>query len=857
MEIRQKILKNIVFLFILFSFVKLEIDIITIEDDGHTYPKNGYLELGIKAFEKSSYLKITVKGESVNYVISYYQDNSLKERKQMAQSLRQETVMWLNSQQTKDDFFITVECADKEYSYDLIFEKTNEAQLNLNEQYTYYVTEKNENMKFKLLKGESSSLVDLSHVSVWVRSNNGIKTNLGGEESEQKLYSYYEIKSSDYKKNENDYYLTINGKSGDLINVGLIFYYNCISNVCHSNFTLENGEEITSFIGPASEQSFKASSPKENIGYYYDINNKILKGNMDSLSNINLNMKTINDSLFYTMQYINDTNYDGKGNNKYSPLLDGIYNIKQINQNSTIGLIPMKPRSDSNFLIYEVFPMAGDISVSIYECDNYPFCHLNKLDNTKLKKIDNYQSYYYSYNNDDLKNISPISKNQKMLLITCKEGLNILDKKTLCSSIINMRTDNNIIDNTDFNLIFPPYPRFIKENNIDKYVLNATDNPIHLYIETITGDIEIEINGNPKDIQDNFYVIKNPNEDTKIKIRGKKNSIYSIKNNYYPPGNPGIFSFQIGFNYIIKLEKGKDLDLIGVEKLEKIFTGVLQNNYQYFLKISPLNCNIKVKPGLSQNSTDLTKDKFFQNKFFLNGNIIKINGVEDDNCLLHISSYNLNETIYSQYSHGIKFRNNTSQIFTFNKNNTETIFSFPHTELENDVEIKFEQLEEKKIVYSYNIGINGIFLKGSKFNNDIEIIRLEAKEIKEKCNSEFICKILSSIKSEDENTESGLKITITSVIKKEDENIKPSDKSETDVSDDGEDKDDDDDDKKLIIIFSIIGAVILIAIAIGVYYYYYKRYSRNKDITAAVNQISFKDNDKNRDDDEIGDSLLD
>ena len=37
----------------------------------------------------------------------------------------------------------------------------------------------------------------------------------------------------------------------------------------------------------------------------------------------------------------------------------------------------MKPKDNFNFLTYEVFPIGGDINVSIYECDNYPLCHLN------------------------------------------------------------------------------------------------------------------------------------------------------------------------------------------------------------------------------------------------------------------------------------------------------------------------------------------------------------------------------------------------------------------------------------------------------------------------------------------------
>ena len=57
-----------------------------------------------------------------------------------------------------------------------------------------------------------------------------------------------------------------------------------------------------------------------------------------------VNIKGGNDDSFYTLQYINSTKYDKKGNNKYYPLFDGIYTIKQIEEGTTIGIIPMKPK---------------------------------------------------------------------------------------------------------------------------------------------------------------------------------------------------------------------------------------------------------------------------------------------------------------------------------------------------------------------------------------------------------------------------------------------------------------------------------------------------------------------------------
>ena len=41
----------------------------------------------------------------------------------------------------------------------------------------------------------------------------------------------------------------------------------------------------------------------------------------------------------------------------------------------------------------------------------------------------------------------------------------------------------------------PPYQRFIRKSNEDKYFIKRSNSPIHLYIEKIIGNFIIEING--------------------------------------------------------------------------------------------------------------------------------------------------------------------------------------------------------------------------------------------------------------------------------------------------------------------------------------------------------------------------
>ena len=353
MAIQQKILTYILLSFILFSFIKSETDTATFKkgEFHKNYNIEEILTVSIEGIE-DSYLKILVEGKDeniINHVISYYQDKNIIERKQLSQSARNTSIMWLNKEQTEKDFYITVECAEYPCPFDLTLEQTNEAELNLNEQYTYYVTKDNTKMKFKLNFIEEYKVNDKKdpYVSVWARGNKNIEAVLkGGDFQKPSSFIYYDITYDDFKKG--DYYLTITGEIGDLINVGLILYRECVSNFCISDFYLENGEEVTSYFEVPASETYQVKDKLElSLGYFYDFNNRLKSAAVLNYGNIGVEGQG---DLFYSYQYLTTTVYDGFGNNKYSPLLDGIYTIKQIQEGTTIGLIPMKPKDD-------MFPM--------------------------------------------------------------------------------------------------------------------------------------------------------------------------------------------------------------------------------------------------------------------------------------------------------------------------------------------------------------------------------------------------------------------------------------------------------------------------------------------------------------------
>ena len=254
----------------------------------------------------------------------------------------------------------------------------------------------------------------------------------------------------------------------------------------------------------------------------------------------------------------------------------------------------------------------------------------------------------------------------------------------------------------------------------------------------------------------------------------------------------------------------------------------------YFIGIYPINCDIKVQVLLNNeiyDQKDIKEDNFYQNilteyrdyKFKL----IKKESKSSEKCLFYLTSYFKNIYNYNNY---ITLLNGISFTINFKKGNKLMKFSFPHTNLENDIKIDFNIIKEGK--YKAKIKINEESI--DEQINESKEIKFKANDIKQKCKDfKSICYILLDIETEDSQKESELKITLIS-----------------------EEEDDDDDDKKLIIILSIIG-VVIIAIIVGLIIYIIKTYKRNQGLNKAVNQISFKEDNDNDNNEGIVDTLLD
>ena len=123
--------------------------------------------------------------------------------------------MWLNKDQFKKDFYLSIEF-ENPCDYFINITYSEYIDLFLDEKITYYVNEENKEMNF-LFKLDFNFETNMT---IWAKGDKEISSTLSGINSTKhsNLNSYL-IR---LKNNTNDFkaYLKVTGKVGDLINVG-------------------------------------------------------------------------------------------------------------------------------------------------------------------------------------------------------------------------------------------------------------------------------------------------------------------------------------------------------------------------------------------------------------------------------------------------------------------------------------------------------------------------------------------------------------------------------------------------------------------------------------------------------------
>ena len=508
-----KNIKNFLPFILLFSFMNSEIEIktLSLKEEGITIDNltiDTYFKIISNFTVLPYFIEIKVQDNSltnlkeeiyINHIISYYRDDSkFEERKQLSQNITGTTKMILTNEQIKNYFYLSVECSKLPCNYILTIKSLDIVELILGEQYSYYVSEENKEMNF-IIKGNIEYVYNLTEyengiISIWVKGSKDIISELKEKYTDKHpKYNSYIIKINGEK--EIEYNILIKGTLGDYINVGSLFFEGKINLTCPMIFT-NNGIELTGFLKKNSLDKIcykfsKNTSIYETLTLAQYDHQFIINFDEDNSSQnyvldcYSLPDKAPYDELFYSIHFMKNTKYDGQGMNKYSPQVLGINYERYIEEGQSIGIIPMKPDDNFKFLTYYININDKRVNLYMYICNTYPLCSTDSKQIKNKKSIRNYGSASITYSKEELpKNLSPISKNQEIILIECEDDK---EDKTECIIDLNIYTNKEKILLMQYFLSLG----YVRKDNEDNYYIDTKNEAIAIYlnIEILQGDL--------------------------------------------------------------------------------------------------------------------------------------------------------------------------------------------------------------------------------------------------------------------------------------------------------------------------------------------------------------------------------
>ena len=763
-----------------------------------------------------NYIKIELEGQNPDnkYIISYYkQDSSFKERDQLSQSISGKSFMWLNKAQIQSGFYLNVECSDSPCEYKLNITLYTKIIINLGQTYNYYVTEENKDTNFTILQPKDYDILLYNYswkVTIWAKGNYNITTELKIKDySKHPKYNAYLITLSSLKATE--YEFNVKGTVGDLINIGGLLFDGL--NIC-GHIIKDLGVEISLFLvkGKLDDAFFLISNTSGiersiyHFDYDYEHSNFLNDENSTKAEykEIFIRLDPYDNFSFSSVQFIGNTEVQTKVQKKikiFPPQNLGLTYERNINKEEIIGLIPMNPGKNFNYLTYHTAVKYGEFKAYIYQCDNYPLCNLDLNNLKNYEKLLDYNSASISYNNSEYdETISPISKKQNMLLLTCQTES--------CKLFTSMYTNKN-----NLNVFLTiPYYKYIRENNEDNYYMSIkksfmnsfsimkANTYIYVNLEIISGNISINSKNNEEFSTQNkklFIFRMDKLNDFSLNIKANENSMYSIGTSIH---TDDIDILTPNINYLLKINNNKNENAL-------IFANELESTNPNYFGFFNENCNIEVK---NSDSSITFSNNFAQDYQTIDNKVksikYKVNKGKNknENCLFSASMYNLEEE-----NNSIILGTRVKYPFRFNENINKINFMHIDTEKEKDLIIKLNTSDKSN--YQLELFYNGQEKEEFNFTGSKNITINSSILINNCEENNQPCKINFILESKNKNN-STIEIQVLHLKEGQEEEEK---------------KDDDDDKKTLYLILGAVGGLLLIILIVILIIKCRKRRDRN------------------------------
>jgi len=661
-------------------------------------------------------------------------------------------------------------------------------------------------------------------ISIWTKGNKELQSDLNLTNIHSKKYRGYHAYIIDNQESkEINLNLTIKAKVGDFIEIGALF-------INGDNY-VQNKEinNVFGFFKKGVFENIKFDYPfpiscvdlyDQEALVYPGIENYNIKEGILKMKN-----KYGLDEYFYSFECKDKRKKYFNRLNQFLPLIDGaMYQISVYND-EVFGLISMKPDDDFQYLTYYMKEDYNIFNASILNCDNYPLCTMNET-NERTLLYHNFSSI--TYNKNDCKDISPISKNQKILILRKN------DKNVFCSILVNMYTNkHNITLRPDVTLL-----KNIKKGSEETFIVSLntlliekiikkysmTKFKFFLNVEILSGEIELELKEGNLYKHENKYLYEK--ESGKIdffnfKIKAKKNSVYNIA--IY-------FETELKFlvpqaNYLLKFNDDLNKNQLTIMRLEKIKDNIIVSFYNAKSKISVE----KLDYYEIQETNNFFQDLYEKNESIYN---VKLKNKRENSNSYNMSSY-INYVILAKgIPHPFLFDNSK-----FKKIN----YMYLYDEENEDLKIHFTLNDNTK--YNLSVLINDKQYKNyNNISKKYSYIELDKNAIKNNSVSDQLCRINFIVSPQNSNNNSIMEITINPIESK----INSSGGSSSSILN----------NKIFQIVGSIILALLIILIIVISILCYTKK--ANKNLIDKINKTSFQDEviDSSLSSNEEGESLL-
>ena len=778
---KQIIFGQLLIIFLLFSFSKSE-------SFNINEKKTGKIEAGY-----GNYIKLVVEGNNANtnYVLSVYSDSEYKTRVQLAQSHNGKTLLYHKLNINDKYVYYSIECDPSSCSGDLSSDFLDKIILSEGDTFSYYVSG-NKPWEF-FLNSESTK------TNVWARGQKQIRTTLN-EGNVEKKENYYIVSST-----MSDTSFTVEGEVGDFINVGIIgFDYNnnkkyyesskkimvngpvftgflkkdLLEKACYGLQYSSNGDESddhnvygTGIILTKIAYSYVESN--DGMEYIDNFNDGFFPSGMmahilftSEINNQKIcftfpNGKSFTqyedlEEIVFTYQLVEES-IQNKGLNLYEPQMRGIMYPRVSLRNSNTAFIAHS--IDSNKINFNLIATNGFPQLYVIDCDNYPLCSLDNLEEgIRPRNINRYCSYSF----EKKENYSPISEKQKLLVVKCKNsqkegehsGRKYFDLMCGYSTLIYGNDDK--IDLLE-DMFFNQYALKNEEHNY-KISLAKENNIQKIFIDVMTyiGDVEVSI-GNKNVPYSEYFAINKIYISVKVQdyqgtldeidlnVKAKNNTYYTVLVNFGREGEEDSLitnQLQTGMSYLVTIDTTKLDKHASSSKQIKIKNERSYDLVNMLVNFYSLNCEVEINhlyngsytihseklkgfESLLQDIRGPSQESYYDDEFEYRIKVEKndYSQYKGKLCKIYASSIEITDE-HEEDTRDILIPDDTPQQIMFGEKLKHVSYGYVHFDFENAVVLKFNPKHKAK----YNVKI--FFENKESTTSETTVLKNELIELK-------------------------------------------------------------------------------------------------------------------------------